>query len=294
MKDCILALLWPREDIVAMFERHGCTKKELAEVHDFKARQLSRSAIVDRAFAQLNGRTDQGLGPLRAILQSLLNWSHFDPYYFEKLHKLDRKQADRQLAHLRQLQEIRDAQLKDERRARQEHVARRQTPEKALSELRGEFLELHAGKMPPAKRGYALEKILLGAATLASLEVTEAFRVNGEQIDGAVKYDGEHYLIEAKWQERAAGNEPVYQFAVKVEGKMYGRGLFISVQGFSEDVVRSLVMGKAIKTILIDGEDLVLTFEGQISFRDLIDCKVKAAQTRGLIYIHPLTGKPKV
>lgn len=63
----------------------------------------------------------------------------------------------------------------------------------------------------------------------------------------------------------------MYQFAGKVEGKMYGRGLFISVQGFSDDVVRSLVIGKAIKTILIDGEDLVLTFEGQISFRDLIE-----------------------
>jgi hypothetical protein len=42
----------------------------------------------------------------------------------------------------------------------------------------------------------------------------------------SVKYDGEHYMVEAKWQEASAANEGVYQFSMKVEGKMYGRGLF--------------------------------------------------------------------
>ena len=30
MKDCILSLFWPRKDIVGFFEKHGCTKAEIA------------------------------------------------------------------------------------------------------------------------------------------------------------------------------------------------------------------------------------------------------------------------
>jgi hypothetical protein len=37
------------------------------------------------------------------------------------------------------------------------------------------------------KRGYQFEKILLELARLDNLEVTEGFRVVGEQIDGAFK-----------------------------------------------------------------------------------------------------------
>jgi hypothetical protein len=74
---------------------------------------------------------------------------------------------------------------------------------------------------------------------------------------------------------------------------MYGRGLFVSVQGFSENVIETIVKGKAIKTIFVDGEDLILVLEGFLSFRDMLDRKIKAAQTKGLIYVHPVTGDSK-
>lgn len=79
----------------------------------------------------------------------------------------------------------------------------------------------------------------------------------GEQIDGSIKYDGEHYIIEAKWHDKWSASDSLYQFAAKVEGKMYGRGLFISVNGFSPDSVQALTTGKVLRTILVDGGDLV-------------------------------------
>ena len=75
---------------------------------------------------------------------------------------------------------------------------------------------------------------------------------------------------------------------------MYGRGLFISIHGFSENVVLSLVAGKAIKTVFVDGADLILVLEGFLSFTDMLDRKIKAAQTKGLIYTDAITGKPKI
>lgn len=52
-------------------------------------------------------------------------------------------------------------------------------------------------------------------------------------------------------------------------------------------------MGKEIQTLFIDGEDLILVLEGHLTLRDMIDRKVKAAQTKGLIYVHPLSGAEK-
>lgn len=293
MKDCILSLFWPRKDIIGFFEKHGCTKAEIASVQIEGENALKRHEVIDTLFAALAARSDSGLGPFRAMLQSLLNWSHFDTYYFDKLRKLDRATATRNLEHLRQLQEIRDAKIKADRERRAAQEAERQQPTTTLEQLRTEYLDLLASKTSRQQRGYALERILTELSRLSRLETTEAFRANGEQIDGAVKFDGEHYLIEAKWQERTASNEPVYQFAGKVSGKLYGRGLFISVNGFSPEVIRSLVMGKEIQTLFIDGEDLILVLEGHLTLRDMIDRKVKAAQTKGLIYVHPISGAEK-
>lgn len=294
MKDCILAVLWPRQDIYTFLADHGCTKNDLRAIEDFEEKNLNRSQMIDLMFAHLSSAKDGGLGQFRAMLQSLLNWSRFDPYYFDKLHKLDRSKAQQCLDHLRQLQEIRDAKIKVDREKRAAAEAAKQKPESSIEELKVTFLDLQAGKTTAPKRGYALETILVELSKLASLEVTEGFRVNGEQIDGALKFEGEHYIIEAKWQDKAAANEPVYQFVGKVEGKMYGRGIFVSVHGFSDHVVTSVVAGKAIKTIFVDGEDLVLVLEGHLSFSEMLDRKIKAAQTRGLVYVHPITGTPKV
>ncbi len=293
MKDCILSLFWPRKDILGFFEKHGCTKAEVGRLQIDGENALKRHEIVDTLFETLATRADNGLGPFRAMLQSLLAWSHFDPYYFDKLRKLDRAAANKNLAHLRQLQEIRDAKIKADRERRATQEAVRQQATASLEELRAEYLDLLADKISRQQRGYALERILAELGRISQLETTEAFRVNGEQIDGAVKFDGEHYLVEAKWQEKSASNEPVYQFAGKVAGKLCGRGLFISVNGFSAEVVGSLVLGKEIQTLFVDGEDLILVLEGHLSLRDMIDRKVKAAQTKGLIYVHPISGAEK-
>ncbi len=293
MKNCLLSLFWARKDIYGFFKDHDCGKNGLRPIENFKTDELSRSVMVDRVFEQLAARTDEGIGIFRAMLQSLTSWESFDPYYFDKLKKLDRDTAERNIAHLNQLTEIRDAKIKEDRRRREAADTEKQRPQHDLPQLREQFLSLHSGSLPANKRGYALEELLANLARVESLEVNDPFRVKGEQIDGTIKYDGEHYLVEAKWQEKEASNEPVYQFVGKVEGKMYGRGLFVSVHGFSDNVIQSIVSGKAIKTIFVDGEDIILVLEELLSFRDMLDTKVKAAQTKGLIYVHPITGAEK-
>lgn len=293
MRDCILSIFWPRQDILSFFRDHGCTKDDLRLIENFKEEGLSRAAMIDIMFDRLSAKPDSGLGQFRAMLKALLEWSHFDPYYFDKLGKLDRQTAASNLDRLRHLQEIRDAKIKEQRQRRATAEAKKQQAKETLAQLRERFLALYFQTDARQQRGYELERILIELAKLFELEVTEPFRCKGEQIDGAIKYDGEHYIVEAKWQDKSASNEPLYQFAQKVEGKMYGRGIFVSVNGFSPDVVSILIQGKAARTILVDAEDIVLVLEEQLALTEMIGRKVKAAQTRGFIYVHPLTEKPK-
>lgn len=88
MRDCILKLLWPKDDLISFFKDNSCTSNDIKTLGDYKA--LNRRAIVDTMFDLLSKKPDQGLGEFRAMLQSLIRWTHFDPYYFDTLKKLNR------------------------------------------------------------------------------------------------------------------------------------------------------------------------------------------------------------
>ncbi|WP_200372023.1 restriction endonuclease [Rhodovibrio salinarum] len=294
MKDCILSVLWAKKDIYQFFYDAGCSNDELSVIEEFKKPEMARGKMVDLIFDQLLKRQDSGLGQYRAMLKSLLDWSHFDEYYFDKINKLDRNVANRNLEHLRQLVEIRDQKHRDNVKRRTSGPSDKLSRYNSLEELRSIFIELHEGKIKAQQRGYEFEKFLKRLAELENLQVTGSFRNKGEQIDGALKYDGENYIIEAKWQEKRASTEPLYAFASKVEGKMYGRGLFVSVAGFSPEPVKMLISGKAMKTILMDGEDIQLILEDQITLSKVLEKKIASAQIKGHIYVHPITEQPKV
>lgn len=109
------------------------------------------------------------------MLQSLIKWSHFDSYYFDKLKKLNRDDAIRAIEHLKQLQEIRDHKIKESHKQRVKREVNSQTPKKTLEELRSKHISLIQGELSPSKRGYELESILQELSNLSKLEVTEPF-----------------------------------------------------------------------------------------------------------------------
>ena len=289
MKGCILSIFWPKKDIIDFFKNASCTSKDLIMESEYK--ELPRAKIVDTVFANLEKRSDLGIGQFRAMLKQLTEWDYFDPYYFKKLNKLDEDEAKKNITHLKQLQEIRDYKIKQERKRQDELERKRKDISISINELKDIFLNLFSGKdqdgnkINNQRRGYLFEEFLRKLFLNEKIEVTGPFKITGEQIDGAIKYEGEHYIIEAKWHDKWSASDSLYPFAAKVEGKMYGRGIFISINGFSSDAVQALVTGKALRTILIDGGDLVPITEGMYTLRELLDGKIKAAQTMGRIYV---------
>jgi hypothetical protein len=297
MKECILSIFWAKKDIFDFFKNNNCTSRELPK--EIETNDLSRSGIVDYVFNNLKIRSDNGIGQFRSILKSLVEWDYYNPYYFDQIKKLDKSKAMNNIEHLKQIQEIRDFKIKEERKRKEEYDKNKFNTNKSLEDLKHKFLMLFSGRdefgksIDSQRRGYLFEEFLKELCLIEGVQMSNQFKKTGEQIDGVIKYDGENYIVEAKWRDALSASDSLYHFAYKAEGKMYGRGIFISVNGFSRDSVNALVTGKAIKTILIDGGDIVNVVEGRYSLKHMLDIKVKEAQTSGRIYVDSITMKDK-
>lgn len=153
-----------------------------------------------------------------------------------------------------------------------------------ISVLRDDFMRLVA-ESNTQKRGFAFEKFLNSLFRLFDLEPKESFRIVGEQIDGAFTFDGNDFLLEAKWQEKPIPLGELYEFGGKIEGRLkLTLGLVISINGFTEDYNQS--KSANLKTMLLmDGADLVAVLENRIDLKDILFLKRRHASDTGDIFL---------
>lgn len=249
--------------------------------------------MVIEAFSRLASRPDRGYSVFQAMIDRMVNWNYFDRYWFETIPKLDRATADEALKQLQKAVAGRN-KVTDTRRQAAKASQGARTKVADLSALLTAFHRVCGTDMTPQARGHLFETFLQELFNRQSVRMGDPFRIVGEQIDGTFKFEGENYIVEAKWQDPSTSTAQLYQFAHKVDGKMHGRGLFISVNGFSNEAIRAVVHGKHIKTMLMDGADLSYVLEGRITLEKLLDYKIRAAQTRGEVYVCAVLEAAKV
>jgi hypothetical protein len=134
-------------------------------------------------------------------------------------------------------------------------------------------------------RGFALEKIIKELFSLFDLDPKAAFRIEGEQIDGAFTFENTDYLFEAKWEQSLCDIQDLDAFSGKLSRKLDNTlGLFCSINGFSENAVRTHSTGRRLM-ILMDGSDLMAVLEGRIDLIQLLLRKRRHASQTGNIYL---------
>jgi hypothetical protein len=294
MKDCILAIFWPKKKIYEFFKDCSVPAPVLKSIERWDAKGLSRAAMIDQVFADLGNRPDNGTLQFELMLEQLATWSHFDDYWFVTEQKLDLDTAKQKIAAVRiaKFDHIDVARkAADEKRAKD--VARQERYQ-SLEAMQEDFFMVATKSATPQARGYAFERFLVKMARFFDLQVTNSFRIEGTQIDGSIKYDGENYNIEAKWEHQLMSDEPLLAFCQKLQINMHGRGIFISINGFSLGALSILERSGVKNTVLIDGEDITLILYEMVTLPDALDKKIHAAQTRGQFYIHPVTGESKI
>jgi len=133
------------------------------------------------------------------------------------------------------------------------------------------------------KAGYALEDILKELFAVFEIEYRKSYKTDTQQIDGAFRFSGFDYLVEAKWRKEQPTEADIMGFRGKVEGKLEStRGIFVSVPGFRPEVARKF-NGRS-NLVLLDGEHLVMVLEGRLSLPDLLEKVIARAAHEGVAH----------
>jgi len=129
----------------------------------------------------------------------------------------------------------------------------------------------------PQRRGFLLQDLLTRAFSLCEVPVQKSFQRNegAEQIDGALRLEGWHYLVECRWRRRLADIRELDGLLGQVgrSGKQT-MGLFLSINGWSENVLRLLKQNPEKSLVLMDGYDLRTSLARQLDLRAFIIAKV--------------------
>lgn len=153
-------------------------------------------------------------------------------------------------------------------------------PHEALFE---EFKELERSQ-DPHRRGYRLQDLLRQTFDLYGISVREPFTHNSgaEQIDGAFVFEGWHYIVECRWREKLANIRELDGLPGQVNRS--GRqtiGLFLSINGWSDDVPPLLKQNPEKAIMLMNRDDLRTVLRGLLDLKDLIRAKREQLNFKG-------------
>lgn len=287
LKEALKNIYWYKDDLrlflrsldlpVGLVERQGR--------HDPKEYKIR---IASNVIDELIATGENGLGPMRRLIQAVLDLPNFDHLQclddgaakvqaarrsVEKLRLLVMTH-DKSFAKSRQTQKAAGSKVAEALKRRNDEIER----------LQQTFYELVA--MDDAnQRGLLFERFLNDLFVAHDLDPRGSFRRDGEQIDGAFEFEGTQFLLEARWQKKRQGAGPLDIFSRKVERRLENTlGLFVSIEGFTEEGLTTFRQTRP-AVILCDGEDLAIVLQGLIDFRDLLKRKVRHAAQIGDPYL---------
>ncbi len=214
-----------------------------------------------------------------------------DPSWLKRVEDGQRK-YDEALQALRSLRTLVEplraerSQAEEAERRRREEYARAEVQRAIrvkLDELKA-LLYAITSQDPPA-RGYSLEKLLNQLFALFDIDTKAAFRIEGEQIDGAFTFEGTEFLLEAKWTRDKSSVSDLDAFTGKINRKLENTlGVYISINGFEKTAISTHSQNRP-TLFLMDGSDLNAVLDDRIGLPELLTRKRQRAAHTGEIMI---------
>ncbi|VKF86018.1 Uncharacterised protein [Streptococcus pneumoniae] len=168
-------------------------------------------------------------------------------------------------------------------RSKQEmKIQLRQQQLQKIEELKTEYYSLFSSENPQ-KRGYRLEKTVANLFKNSDIDYHESYRndTNTQQLDGYFRFEGFDYLVEIKWEKDPINSSKIASLKQKVDTKLTStRGLFISVNGFRDEVIQDF-SNRDSKILFMDGQELSYILENRISLYEALKVKIIGASKTG-------------
>ncbi len=283
VKDGIANLYWFKGDLHKAWMRSGVPdgiRNEIVRIRDSEGRELSKRRQMDVLYERLrSGEYNRRLEVSRNFVRILAEQTSFTPQ--SEKHRIE--VAERCSLKLRE--KVRQ-QLAEREKVTTSRSRPTLSPEELYAtkreKINSRFVAAH--NMEPQKRGYELEAVVNELLEASHIKVEAPFRIAGEQLDGALKYEGHHYLLELKWTADKIDPKEIAHFFFKVEGKMEARGIFLSMNGYTAGALSTLPKGKGLKVMLLDGVHLANVLSGTYTFKQLLEHAIRQATLFGEIY----------
>jgi hypothetical protein len=145
--------------------------------------------------------------------------------------------------------------------------------------------QLAADNSFPQRRGLELEKIVLAVLAHERLQPIHSIVIQGEQIDLAFVLDGQHYLVECKWEQDPVGLPHVNTFAAKVGRKAEGTfGLLLSMSGFVSHINETATRGARLNSVGVGHRELIAVLEGRTTFAAVVRAARGLASTKATFF----------
>ncbi|MFF5126531.1 restriction endonuclease [Streptomyces syringium] len=280
--EALATIYWYKRDLATFIRRRASGYPQLLSGLDFDGyKRAVADEFVDRLMADENTYRD-------LTLELMLEVALLEDFPSLKRQPDAEKllaQARAAVASLKRWTQKHQG-LVEEREALAEELAARRTAIQMqrgfagkLTALEKQFLEL--GQMTDRqKAGLLLEPFLGELFALFDLDPRLSYKLESEQIDGALSFDTDDYIVEAKWRKGPVEVEDFDKFDAKVRRKgKNALGLFVSVNGFTAGALREY--DKRTSFITVDGGDLMCVLEGRIALDELLRRKKRHANETG-------------
>ncbi|MHA1305527.1 MAG: hypothetical protein DRP89_07890 [Candidatus Neomarinimicrobiota bacterium] len=238
---------------------------------------LSKRQIAPLILDAIENR-DDCIGVIRRMIEIASHWSSFHLANDEFQARATVQKA-RELLGTIELMEAREAKQRE--LARKEELARMERERAEILRKQSELLLMMfddlAVSTEEQRRGYLLQDLLNRTFALHEIPVVASFTRNegSEQIDGAFKLEGWHYIVECRWRKKLSNIRELDGLSGQIARS--GRqtmGVFLSINGWSDNVVPLLKQNPDKGIILMDGYDFRTVLAGQVDLRDFLLAKV--------------------
>ena len=255
-----------------------------ATTHEPLTKRQGGALILDELAQQ-----GQDHGVIRKLIDLAAGWAAFhlaqDEYKARAV-----VQKAREIAGV--LAEADAREQAEQERIAQERALRQQSERKSTLRQQSALLlaqfDQAAVDGEPHNRGYLLQDLLNRTFDLHGIPVARAFQRNagGEQIDGAFEMESWHYIVECRWRKKLADIRELDGLYGQVSrsGKQT-MGLFLSINGWSENVVPLMKQNPDKSIILMEGFDLRTVLSEIFDLRGLLKAKVTALNLEAEPYL---------
>lgn len=123
----------------------------------------------------------------------------------------------------------------------------------------------------PQSRGRQLEYVLLGVLQEEKLGPEHRLVIPGEEMDLSFVLDGQHYLVECKWEHGPIGLPPLELFSTKVRRKAEGTfGVVLSMSGYVSDINDRASRGERLNCVGLSHQHLMAVLEGRATWSETV------------------------